>query len=212
MLPGLLIAMDRWQSEDKPKIKVAKTTDFTGMAMIGGLVIGGVIGFFPFNADANFRHALESGDGNKIYAAAIKWPTDMSRILYASKIFESNNFYFFNKKETKIILSEINNIINTCDFSNKKKFNIIEELFFGMTHNQILFEIMPNCKETLNYQSYIFEKIKKTLFYLDCYFTYITEKISQNNLNENNENRRHSTHNGVDHDGITLGYSAAEFD
>lgn len=104
------------------------------------------------------------------------------------KIFESNNFYFFNKKETKIILSEINNIINTCDFSNKKKFNIIEELFFGMTHNQILFEIMPNCKETLNYQSYIFEKIKKTLFYLDCYFTYITEKISQNNLNENNEN------------------------
>ena len=82
--------MDRWQSEEKPKVKEAKTTDFTGMAMIGGLVIGGVIGYLPFNADANFRHALESGDQNKIYAAAKKWPTDAARLNYATQVFDQN--------------------------------------------------------------------------------------------------------------------------
>ena len=88
VLPGLLIGIERWLQMEKPRPK--SVNDFSSMAMIAGFVIGGVIGFFPFNADANFRHALESGDGNKIYAAAIKWPTDMSRILYAARIFESN--------------------------------------------------------------------------------------------------------------------------
>ena len=71
-------------------MKEVKTTDFTGMAMVAGLVVGGVIGYLPFNADANFRHALESGDANKIYPAATKWPTDAARLNYATQIFEQN--------------------------------------------------------------------------------------------------------------------------
>jgi O-antigen ligase len=91
VLPGLLIAMDRWQTEVKPKVKEAKKgNDFTGMAMVAGLVIGGVIGYLPFSADANFRHALESGDPNKIYAAAKKWPTDAARFNYATRVFDAN--------------------------------------------------------------------------------------------------------------------------
>ena len=90
MLPGLLIAMDRWQTEEKPKVKEVKSTDFTGMVMMAGLVIGGVIGYLPFNADANFRHALESGDGAKIYPAATKWPTDPAKLMYAANIFDEN--------------------------------------------------------------------------------------------------------------------------
>lgn len=90
VLPGVLVAIDRWQTEEKSKVKEVKTTDFTGMAMVAGLVVGGVIGYLPFNADANFRHALESGDANKIYTAATKWPTDAARLNYATQIFEQN--------------------------------------------------------------------------------------------------------------------------
>jgi O-antigen ligase len=90
VLPGLLVAIDRWQTEEKSVVKKSKSTDFTGMAMVGGIVIGGVIGFLPFNADATFRNALESGDPNKIYAAATKWPMDASRLNYAVQVFDQN--------------------------------------------------------------------------------------------------------------------------
>jgi O-antigen ligase len=94
VLPGILIAMNRWRSEEESEIKTKKlpreSLDFSGMFMFVGVVIGFVIGFIPFNADANLRHALENGNPDKIYSAAIKWPTDSSRMLYAAKIFESN--------------------------------------------------------------------------------------------------------------------------
>jgi O-antigen ligase len=90
VLPGLLVAIDRWNREERAKTKLVKSTDFTGMAMVAGLVVGGVIGYLPFNADANFRHALESGDPNKIYAAATKWPTDAARLNYATQVFDQN--------------------------------------------------------------------------------------------------------------------------
>lgn len=93
VLPGMLIAINRWQTEElikKEKVKAKRVTDFSGMAMVAGLVIGGVIGYLPFNADANFRHSIESGDANKIYAAATKWPSDASRIMYAAQIFDQN--------------------------------------------------------------------------------------------------------------------------
>ena len=89
----MLIAINRWQSEEpikKEKVKVKNATDFSGMAMVAGLVVGGVIGYLPFNADANFRHSIETGDPNKIYAAATKWPSDASRLNYAAQIFDQN--------------------------------------------------------------------------------------------------------------------------
>ena len=90
VLPGLLIAMDRWQTEEKSKVREIKSTDFTGMVMMAGLVIGGVIGWLPFNSDANFRYAIYSVNPAKIYTSAMKWPTDPARIMYAANIFEQN--------------------------------------------------------------------------------------------------------------------------
>ena len=90
VLPGVLVAIDRWQTEEKSKFKEVRTADFTGMAMVAGLVVGGVIGYLPFNSDANYRHAIETGDPNKIYAASTKWPTDPARIMYTARIFEQN--------------------------------------------------------------------------------------------------------------------------
>ena len=60
------------------------------MAMISGLVIGAVIGFLPFNSDSNFRHALETGNSELIYKSSTKWPSDISRIMYAVQIFDQN--------------------------------------------------------------------------------------------------------------------------
>lgn len=91
VLPGMLIAIDRWSHEIPAKnVKSKTTTDFSGMTMIAGIVVGGVIGYLPLNSDANFRHAIELGDPNMIYSAAIKWPTDASRLNYATQIFDQN--------------------------------------------------------------------------------------------------------------------------
>ena len=53
-------------------------------------IIGGVIGFFPFNADANFRHSVEASSADLINTAADKWPQTPDRLLYAAKIFDQN--------------------------------------------------------------------------------------------------------------------------
>lgn len=94
VLPGILVAMDRWSKDPLPekisKQKKKDVSDFSGMALVAGLVLGGVLGYLPFNSDANFRHSLESGDPNKIYKAATKWPTDTVRLLYAAQLFSQN--------------------------------------------------------------------------------------------------------------------------
>jgi O-antigen ligase len=99
VLPGIVISMERWQREpgktepvikNQKKVKVKGTTDFSGMGLIAGLILGGTIGFLPFNSDANFRHALESGDGNNIAPAAKRWPTDAARLNHAAQIFDQN--------------------------------------------------------------------------------------------------------------------------
>lgn len=89
VLPGVLISMDKWHLESKSE-KKAKTTDFSGMGLVAGMIVGAVIGYFPFNSDASFRHAIETGNANNIYNAALKWPTDSSRINYATQIFDQN--------------------------------------------------------------------------------------------------------------------------
>ena len=88
VLPGLLIGIERWSKMEKPRPK--SVNDFSSMAMIAGFVVGGVIGFFPINADANFRHSIEAGDANLINTAATKWPQTPDRLLYAAKIFDQN--------------------------------------------------------------------------------------------------------------------------
>jgi hypothetical protein len=98
VLPGLLIGMERSQKlqnlESSTRIKKNLTKnvklDFSGMLMTAGLVIGASIGFIPFNADANFRHSIETGNPNSILAAAKKWPTNTSRLLYGALLFQSN--------------------------------------------------------------------------------------------------------------------------
>ena len=108
VFPGLIIAMSRWQDEEKIEKNIKKSAqkkiDFSGMFMTGGLVAGFAIGFIPFNADASFRHALETGIPEKIYSAASKWPTDSSRMLYAAKIFESNKL---NNKAESIVRASL---------------------------------------------------------------------------------------------------------
>jgi O-antigen ligase len=99
VLPGIVISMERWHREPgktepalkkQKKVKVKGATDFSGMGLIAGLILGGTIGFLPFNSDANFRHALESGDGNNFAIAAKRWPTDAARLNYAAQVFDQN--------------------------------------------------------------------------------------------------------------------------
>ena len=91
VLPGLLISIEKWSNNSPYKpLKPKKSLEFGGMAMVIGLTIGAVIGFIPFNADANFRHSIESRNADLIYKAATKWPTDCARVLYAARIFDQN--------------------------------------------------------------------------------------------------------------------------
>ena len=95
VLPGLIIGLERFQeTEVMSKNRVASrknnALDLSGMMMTVGLVIGGAIGFIPFNADANFRHSIEAGTPNSIFVAAQKWPTDTSRLIYGALLFQSN--------------------------------------------------------------------------------------------------------------------------
>ncbi len=100
VLPGLLIGIERSQRlqnlESSTRIKKNLNEniklDFSGMLMTAGLVIGASIGFIPFNADANFRHSIETGNPTSIFAAAKKWPSDTSRLLYGALLFQSNKF------------------------------------------------------------------------------------------------------------------------
>lgn len=91
ILPGLLIAIERWDTKTSIKLENKKlTTDFASLAMVLGLIVGGVVGYIPFNADANFRHALETGNPDKIEMAALKWPKDATRLNYAIQVFDQN--------------------------------------------------------------------------------------------------------------------------
>lgn len=96
-LPGLIFASKRWTNEYQNKDRGKKLVDpsrvaldFSSMAMILGITIGGVVGFLPFNADANFKHALSSMDANAINVAAKKWPQTSVRFNLTSSIFQQN--------------------------------------------------------------------------------------------------------------------------
>lgn len=100
VLPGILISFEKWQAKDetseaknltKAKRKsVSNFNDFSGMGLVGGLIIGGTIGFLPFNSDANFRHSMEEQNIDNIFISASKWPAVSDRLNFATKIFDQN--------------------------------------------------------------------------------------------------------------------------
>jgi len=92
VLPGILISMEKWQpvNSSSRAEKKKSATDFSGMGLIAGLFVGAVIGYLPFNSDANFRHSLEARVPDEILKAATKWPTDAARLNYATQIFNQN--------------------------------------------------------------------------------------------------------------------------
>jgi hypothetical protein len=89
VLPAILISMGRW-NEKQNEVNKPKRNEFAGLTMVIGFVIGALIGFWPYKAEANFRSALEEGNANSIYAAGIKWPQDTARMIYTAQIFNHN--------------------------------------------------------------------------------------------------------------------------
>lgn len=141
VLPGALIALEKFKIKqirvEKKKIVLKENLkiDFSSMVMITGLTLGGLIGFFPFNADANFKHSLQSGNSDKIINAIYKWPTDTSRFLYGSQVFSDNSL---NEQAIKIARDTVKNnprsfnawyfLYNSESVSNIEKKNIIAKL------------------------------------------------------------------------------------
>lgn len=97
LIPGILLSYTRVEqvneifNKSKLKRNSTKFIDFSGMTFVAGMVLFGVIGFLPFNADTNFRHSLETASEVSIMNAATKWPKDTSRMLYAVQVFSDNN-------------------------------------------------------------------------------------------------------------------------
>jgi len=56
-----------------------------------GATIGLGLGLPPFLADANFRSSIDSGNANNLIATIKRWPQDVTRINFASYLFEKNN-------------------------------------------------------------------------------------------------------------------------
>ena len=96
VLPGILIAMEKQKTlevEGKnypTSFKTHQRIDFSSMFMSSGLIIGAIVGYFPMNADINFKHALLSGNSDKIIEAVYKWPTSTNRYLYSMQVYSDN--------------------------------------------------------------------------------------------------------------------------
>lgn len=77
----------------KNLIKARKSHHEAGVSLrIGaGLVVGLALGLPAFLSDASFRSAIDSRNIKKITATAEKWPQDVIRMNYISKLFLQNN-------------------------------------------------------------------------------------------------------------------------
>ena len=151
VLPGILISIERWHREpgktetaikNQKKAKVKGATDFSGMGLIAGLILGGTIGFLPFNSDANFRHSVELGIPEKIQTAALKWPTSVRQINLATQLFDENKL---QKEAVKLARKSIelnplnfdgwNYLYNSPLVSVNEKREILDRLLFIDPHN-----------------------------------------------------------------------------
>ncbi len=77
----------------KDQTKSRKSHHEAGVSMrIGaGLVVGLALGLPAFLADANFRSSIDSRNIERITATADKWPQDVIRMNYISRLFLQNN-------------------------------------------------------------------------------------------------------------------------
>ncbi len=76
-----------------PKVfSKAKKEASIALTCFGGIV-GLLLAFPPFYADANWRNALESKDLNKIVSAANQWPQSTDRYIQVIKLLFENKFY-----------------------------------------------------------------------------------------------------------------------
>ena len=112
VLPGFLIAIDRTQgaeskttpndnSRTRPRIN-----DFSGMIMSVGFLFGAALGFLPYNADANLKHAILSRNADQIIAANSKWPTDTGRSLIVIQVFSDNGYQEIAVKLARDLLTK----------------------------------------------------------------------------------------------------------
>jgi O-antigen ligase len=151
VLPGILISKEKWQSKiskvdpankNQNKMRVKRATDFSGMGLIAGLILGGTIGFLPFNSDANFRHSVELGIPEKIQTAALNWPASVSQINFATQLFDENKL---QKEAVKLARKSIelnplnfdgwNYLYNSPLVSVNEKREILDQLLFIDPHN-----------------------------------------------------------------------------
>ena len=56
-----------------------------------GFIVGALVAFPPFAADAGWRNALKSGNAQSVYDAAIKWPQDSYRFNSIARSLAENN-------------------------------------------------------------------------------------------------------------------------
>ena len=56
-----------------------------------GFIVGALVAFPPFAADAGWRSALKSGNAQSVYDAAIKWPQDSYRFNSIARSLADNN-------------------------------------------------------------------------------------------------------------------------
>ena len=56
-----------------------------------GFIVGALVAFPPFAADAGWRSALKSGNAQSVYDAAIKWPQDSYRFNSIARSLAENN-------------------------------------------------------------------------------------------------------------------------
>jgi O-antigen ligase len=105
ILGGLLIAYERLKSnlstnENVITSKSVRNHSRTTTHLEPGILVGSFLGFAfglaisipPVIADASWRTAMGSGNGNQIAAAAQKWPLDQQRLTQAVDIFNQNNW------------------------------------------------------------------------------------------------------------------------
>jgi hypothetical protein len=69
----------------------AKTSGSLVLAPVLGFVVGVLVAFPPFAADAGWRSALKSGNAQLVYDAALRWPQDSYRFNSISRSLAENN-------------------------------------------------------------------------------------------------------------------------
>jgi O-antigen ligase len=92
---GLIIGYEinsRDKNEPKPVGKSAKSNQSANVSLgvFAGLVVGLTLGLPAFLADTNFRSSIDSLNIERVNSSAYKWPQDVIRMNYVSRLFLQN--------------------------------------------------------------------------------------------------------------------------